>query len=665
MGLFNFFKNKNEEDLDNATTVTPEKHDGNALNTPKTSAVNPSAATTTEKKPEMIHFFDQFGRPVAVPKEQWRTTVLPKTLETHHNDAGKLYVDILNAVQQGMHEDVLSAAQHLVAIDHDSERSHVMLSIVYQRMGQPEEAQKILENYMDSHGKTGILLTNLAKVYHQKGDKQKAEELLWEGLQLDPNQSNGLPWYATMQLQQNGRDSYLDALQRAAQVEGAWLPQLYLAREDLRDKHLDKAMQRYHEVLEKFPSEPALLMATGDLGRAGCFQQMIELAAPLYNIKTHGPRVGMNLLHAYIGLKDYEHGEPLLSSLLMLERPELKDVLLRASNALDQLRPSNIEQPTNGQLQLQMLAFDKPIWYYSLGEPTWMLPQAERTMQVVVMPYADLSHTDAQENHAAKEDESGRLTRSIPLYLLESLLYRTSYAPRAVMPYAKDIGPVLTKAEPTEQYIRQACEKFQSDYLITGSILASPMGYGINTIIYDRANDRFHRTMKIVSQESFGSSLHSMTDDILSTLPETPQPQLSMDFSPLPSDSLLKQYLVALGQSLTQTFVVNGQMKAEALWGERNMLNWYLNLALSDSSNAAARVLLISGLSKSRLYRSMISLEFEKQALQLFTTSKQRMDQLLLPFLLRIYNLQEPLNKLKSAIPEERTDAYAQWVRKL
>lgn len=659
MGLFNFFKNKKEDDLEPEAMPAPQMEPN--------AAPQPHAEQKQGQQPQqdVIRFFDRFGRPVAVPKEQWRTTVLPKTLEAHYEDASKLYVDILNAVQQGMHSDVLQAAQHLLSIDENAERSHIMLSIVYQRMGQLDYAQKVLEDYITAHGKTGIVLTNLAKVFYQKGEKQQAEDTLWEGLQLDPNQSNGLPWYATIQLQKSGRDAYLDALHRASQVEGAWLPQLYLAREDLRDKHLEQAMERYHAVLKQHTSEAALLMATGDLGRAGCFSQIVELAAPIYQIQTHGPRVGMNLLHAYISLKDYEHGEPLLSSLLMLERPELKDVLMRASQALEQMRPANIEQPVNGNLQIQMLAFDKPIWYYSLGEPAWMLPKAERPVQVVVMPYADVSHTDATENHAAKEDDSGRLTRSIPLYLLEQLLYHTSYAPRVVMPYAKDIGPILSKAEPTEPYIRQACEQFDSDYLITGSILASPMGYGVNTIIYDRKQDRFQRLMKIVGQDAFGASLQSMTEDILQALPETAQPALSMDFSPTPSEALLKQYLIALGQSLTQTFVVNGQMKRDALWGERNMLNWYLNLSLSDPANAAARILLLSGLSKSRLYRSHISLEFEKQALQLFTSSKQRMDQLMLPFLLRIYHLQEPLDKLKAAIPEERTDAYAQWVRKL
>lgn len=660
MGLFDFFKNKDEsEELGLKVTASQHKDGGNV---PEPTA---SAPKTTEEKQDVIRFFDQFGRPAAVPKEQWRTNILPKALEAHYNDPVKLYADILGAVQQGLQADVLEAAKHLVSIDGESERSHVALSIVYQRLEQPEEAQKVLENRIASHGPSGILLTNLAKVYHQKGDLAKCEETLWEGLQLNPNQTNGLPWYATIQLQKGGRESYIQVLEKASQIEGAWLPQLYLAREDLRDKKLDAAMQKYQQVIADHPSETALLMSTGDLGRAGCFREMVELAAPIYNIKTYGYRVGLNLLHAYLNLKDVEHGEPLLSSLLMLERPDIKGILMQASNAFEKMQTHPLAQPAPGELQMQMITFEKPIWYYSLGDPHWLLPQADRKTRIVLMPYADLTHPDVQENHAAKEDESGRMTRSIPLYLLECLLYRTSYLPRVIMPYAKNVGPVLTKAEATDEYIRQAAERFQGDYLITGSILASPMGFGVNTIIYDRAKDRFERTMKILSKENFGGALHNMMEDILQELPATEQPQLPVGFAPNPSDALMKQYLIALAQNLTQCFVVNGQMSAEALWGERNMLNWYLNLCLSDTNNAAARVILLSGLSRSRLYRSRVSLEFEKQALRLFSASKQKIDQLLLPFLLRIYNLQQPLDQLKAALPADRDDSYTQWVKKM
>jgi hypothetical protein len=38
------------------------------------------------------------------------------------------------------------------------------------------------------------LLANLAQVYSKKGDDTKAEELLRKGLQVDPNQENGLQW---------------------------------------------------------------------------------------------------------------------------------------------------------------------------------------------------------------------------------------------------------------------------------------------------------------------------------------------------------------------------------------------------------------------------------------------------------------------------------------
>ena len=68
-------------------------------------------------------------------------------------------------------------------------------------------------------------------------------------------------------------------------------------------------------------------MISGDLGNNGYLAQMLDLILPLYEPEKHGPRAGLNLIHASIQLREKETGLKLCESVERLQRYDLKQYL--------------------------------------------------------------------------------------------------------------------------------------------------------------------------------------------------------------------------------------------------------------------------------------------------------------------------------------------------
>jgi len=187
-------------------------------------------------------------------------------------------------------------------------------------------------------GETGTLLTNLAKVFSIRGEEARADATLWQSIQADPNQDNGLMWWATLEQDRGGEASYLAALRKAAALPGSWRAQLWLARHYLEHQDVEAARALYVEVLSAgvFDSS-ALMMISGDLGNNDQIPLIVELIAPIYDEHKHEPMAGLNLLRAYQALGNAEEGEKLLNRLYALNFPPIKQHLDQFAQAFQQM----------------------------------------------------------------------------------------------------------------------------------------------------------------------------------------------------------------------------------------------------------------------------------------------------------------------------------------
>ncbi len=280
--------------------------------------------------PKLIKLYDASGSQIFVTASQWKD-VLHKNLEKVKDNPDELYPMLVGSVQEdGLAADVVSYAEHLWQIDPKNSRSAIILAIIYMETGRLDDAEKVLNEFTATYGEDGVVLTNLAKVYSHQGDAARAEATLWHALELDPNQDNGLLWYAAIYRERSGVAAQQEAFQRVASLPTSWRAQLFLAKEALQNKDLATAESIYLETFEKLENPiPAdlLMQISGDLGNNGYLAEIIRFVAPHFDSKDHGFKVGLNLIRAHHQLGQLEAARQVLNQLYALNRPDWRQVL--------------------------------------------------------------------------------------------------------------------------------------------------------------------------------------------------------------------------------------------------------------------------------------------------------------------------------------------------
>ena len=673
MSLFNKILGKKEQGIKKNEEI--KKEDVNDLKMERTNSSASSEENTTtkissEKSPKenakMMNIIDQNGRRIQITMDEWREKVLPIALKNHWDNANLLYNDILKAIQNNFISDVEEAAIHLKEIDTIKERGYNTLAILYLKNKEFNKANELLLEYLANNPKTGTILTNLAKSYYGKDEKEKAMEILWEGLTINPNQNNGLPWYASICKDRDGIDGYIDALRRASEIKGSWLPQFLLARHELNEKNIESAKEFLKIALSQgHVTQETLLVISGELGAKGYSKELIELVEPVYDFNKNDIRVGLNLLQAYLQNKEIEKGENLLNKLMMLERPDLKNALLKISNKFDKLKIEEKASTPKKDVQINMMVLDNPVWGHGLKTSKWFINNKEVKGNIAVLPYADETIREKEIKGYQKDNETSMLSRGIPLYVSEMINYYTDYNNKVVMPFVRDFGPVITNKQYNEAALEDIGNKINADIVITGSVMNAEIGYLIKNTIYNMNDKSSKKIEMFIQKENFGNRFNEMIKELRSELGG--YDQSNNKFYKLAEDKEVLHYLASLGHSLTQTLIQGKFVDKDLLLGERNILNWYLNMVMAYPENEAIKMMLVSGIEKSKEYGSKVYLEFKKQTLTVMMKSKnEEIKKRLIPEIYKIYGMDNEMKALKEKLTNESSDKeYIKWLNNI
>ena len=673
MSLFNKILGKKEQGIKKNEEI--KKEDVNDLKMERTNSSASSEENTTtkissEKSPKenakMMNIIDQNGKRIQITMDEWREKVLPIALKNHWDNANLLYNDILKAIQNNFISDVEEAAIHLKEIDTIKERGYNTLAILYLKNKEFNKANELLLEYLANNPKTGTILTNLAKSYYGKDEKEKAMEILWEGLTINPNQNNGLPWYASICKDRDGIDGYIDALRRASEIKGSWLPQFLLARHELNEKNIESAKEFLKIALSQgHVTQETLLVISGELGAKGYSKELIELVEPVYDFNKNDIRVGLNLLQAYLQNKEIEKGENLLNKLMMLERPDLKNALLKISNKFDKLKIEEKASTPKKDVQINMMVLDNPVWGHGLKTSKWFINNKEVKGNIAVLPYADETIREKEIKGYQKDNETSMLSRGIPLYVSEMINYYTDYNNKVVMPFVRDFGPVITNKQYNEAALEDIGNKINADIVITGSVMNAEIGYLIKNTIYNMNDKSSKKIEMFIQKENFGNRFNEMIKELRSELGG--YDQSNNKFYKLAEDKEVLHYLASLGHSLTQTLIQGKFVDKDLLLGERNILNWYLNMVMAYPENEAIKMMLVSGIEKSKEYGSKVYLEFKKQTLTVMMKSKnEEIKKRLIPEIYKIYGMDNELKALKEKLTNESSDKeYIKWLNNI
>lgn len=630
----------------------------------------PPTAILSSAGEELITVFDAYGREVQITRSDWRDKVFMPNLQKNWSSADELYSLIVSGLNDGFESDLLPAAQRLLEIDGNAERSHTVLGIVLMKTNDLDKAEATLRAGMAKVGETGTLLTNLAKVFTERGDQSRADETLWQAVQADPNQENGLLWWASIQRERGGDAGYLQALRTAASLPSSWRAQLWLARHYLGEQDISAARALYQEVLTSgLYDGGALMMMSGDLGNSGQIQLIQELIGPAYDERKHDPMAGLNLLRAYQQLGKLDEGEALLARMYALALAPIKQHLDQFAQSFQQMRKGEAHgTPINeAELKIDTIALNQPIWHYGLSNADWFFAQKDGAAPAIGFFALSKVVDAASTAEAQREDDVGRLTRAIPLYLAEAAHYWSDYTSSCYFQIVEGGGPVVAGAEVDGHALFEIVPS-EMRYFVTGEIRGSDEGadaeWRISLHLWNCSTRTKQATEHgVARQADLGALVLSLEQRLLSMV-GLAREQAFDDFYLRPTPEVIGLYLTELGQAFMLTLLANTMMPKDRMWGERAMLDWPLNMALQWPGVDVFKVMYISGLGKAVGYQSDALPEYKDRSLQLLrdASAAQSPAARLAPIVWKAFGMSDDLRAHAQSLPPDVHPAYVAWL---
>jgi hypothetical protein len=646
---------------------------GKKVDTPATAAGHAPAAEPRPAKAELITVYDAYGREVKITRKEWRDKVFLPNLQQKWNEANELYNLIVSGLNDGYAADLLPAAERLLEIDTVSERSHTILSIVLMKNDQLDAAESTLLAGIAKAGKTGTLLTNLAKVFSQRGDEARADETLWQAVQADPNQDNGLLWWAAIQRDRGGEAGYLQALCTAAALPGSWRAKLWLARHHLENKEVEAARALYADVLASGLFDgSSLMMISGDLGNNGHIPLILELIGPVFDEHKHDPIAGLNLLRACHELGKVDEGEALLARMYALGFAPIKQDLDQFAQAFQEVRKQAAKgTPVDvGSLKVTTIALNQPIWQHGLRNADWLFSQkVEGEPEIGFFALSKITDGSTGRAESQREDDLGRFSRAIPLYLAEAVHYWSDYAASSYILIVEGGGPVVAGGETDGNALFDIVPD-RMKYFVTGEIGCTGEGDGAQWQIFLSLWDCRTRVKQAseggkATTAELGALVLTLEERLLARIGLKRQQPLD-GFYQHPTAEMMPAYLTELGQALMLTLLANNHMPKSAMWGERAMLDWPLTMALHWPTVEVPKLMYISGLGKALDYQSDVLPEYKERSLQLLREANQANSPAarLAPLVWKAFGMTKELQAHKQE-PADANPAYRAWLERV
>lgn len=355
---------------------------------------------------------------------------------------------------------------------------------------------------------------------------------------------------------------------------GAVLARLKAAREALELKDRAGAMAIYEEVLATAGDRADILVSiSGDLGVTGHTREIIELVAPRYDARRHGPATGINLLQAYLAVRDPESAQHVLDLLFALDRPELQERLLGFSNVIADMMllgdesagvaaaaaaAAEVDGPAAaGARKIELVSISKPIWYYGLENlPGLLPPKAGKLRRVAFGQLAVLGIKEPEAVMKQPEEELGRLSRGIPLWLSETLGFSANYSATAAVATLRREHYGLFGTEWAPEHIRQLVESTEGgiDFVFTGALQQKHADYELVLRLWEVKKFRERKAFQVRwTPATADQALAEFHAQLRTFMEFTPYPAGQGISYALPAK--LRDYVEALGAGLTYFLV--------------------------------------------------------------------------------------------------------------
>ncbi len=572
--------------------------------------------------PNFLRVFDQYGQEVFVSRQQWREEILPNNIQAAWNNPDELYGVLLNGINDGLFAEIEPAAVHLREIDPQPARAACLLAVVQLQLGQPEVAERTLEQTLERDGEDAAVLTNMSRMVAGRGDRERAEGMLWRALELDPNLENALAWFVGVEQERDPEGGKDRALDRVEQLPGSWRASLWKAKAALEANDLPRALALYRTGLASFsgPVSPEFLYPmSGDLGMAGHLRELLELTEPRFIPEVHGLPVGNNLIKAHFDLGELDQAAAITARLFAMRRPDWREPLGFWEQTIG--RAQRAQQPaleSQGPLEVGMLEMIGPVWRRVNGplEPVFGLNKRDGAPVVTILGgSADLPPVQG-EVAMQMADAVGRLSRAMPLFLAEQVEFHTEAQARTLLPRVAGAGGFVLRgsawSDPEALELAREAE-LPPDFVVRAHLDTQAPTW-VASAQLTRAQDGTElgvvRAEFPAGQPEYGMpALASALERLLGQ--QGVRSQAAPATYQVPDTGALANYLLRLEQLLTLRTAVTATTAAQPTSGEREVMEGVLGLALQQPRNATVRALLAATTMTMWQLRPAIAEEFE------------------------------------------------------
>ena len=587
----------------------------------------PPASPPPPGAPKMMKVWDDYGRICEIPREEWRTKVLPHNFQSNWDKPDPLANLIHSALNDGFIPDCLEPARQLHRIDPQPKRAATFLAVILLQLKKYDEAEKVVTDTLRQHGDDGALLTNLAKAQSGKGDVALSERTLWHALEVDPNLDNGLIWYQAIHRERGGENAGLDALRRIAALPGSWRAQLWIARAALQSKQLEEALTLYRECLTRVgkPAPADLLQQiSGDLGNAGHLPEILQIVAPHFDAAAHGLIVGNNLIKAQFDLGQLDAAGQILDQLYRQNRGDWKEHLNYWETEIAKARISLREAPKELP-GVAMLTIDGPVWLKPESPAAELFPAkpADAPTVALIGSAAEVITNSKRPQHQVS-DAPGRMTRALPLFLAEQLEFGSNARVQTLVPWVTGEAPAFVfSGGPWEDadaaaYARQT--EVKSDYVVIAFLKPNADPWSVELRLVRTIDAKCLGTVSgsfPVAQPEAG--LPALANQLLVLLREQAEVQT---VPPPPSYQIpvapwFGSYLLRLEQLLAVRCSSMDGVPSGFLSGEREIVDGNLQLCLEYPQNVGVRILFVQTLLAMKRARPAMLAEYREKVARL------------------------------------------------
>jgi tetratricopeptide (TPR) repeat protein len=574
-----------------------------------------------QNDPNLIPVYDKYGRQLFVTKETWRTDVLPGTIQANWDNPDQLYNLIIAALNDGFRADILEAAKHLYDVDAERLRAANLWGIVLMEEGRLDEAEHVFNAFIRQHGESGVILTNLAKVFAKRGDETKAEQTLWHALEVDPNQSNALGWYHALNRERGGDEAGIEAWRRVAALPASWRAQLWLARRALSAKRPDEALSLYRSSLARLPAPvptDVLQQISGDLGNAGLLAELLQLSEPRFDPVVHGLDVGNNLIKANLDLGRIDAAKRILDQLYALKRPDWQQHLGFWDTEIARRRLAESAPDAKTQLTMTVLTIDGPVWLDRNSPVASLFAAKPPDAPCICFLGSSAEIADAGQNIERQLAEArGRLSRSLPLFLAEQIFFATEASSCTLIPWIvqPSAGFILSGGAESDRSAADLARKSdaRAAYVVTTHLICREEPWGVELRVVRTADDicvgHLQSSVTPARPEETLPQLSRKVADLLAAQSGVRPLQSSRFYEP-PTGQNFGHYLLRLEQLLAVRCSAMNGAGANFLHGEREIVAGNIDLALSCPQNVAVRLVLAQTLRGLNRVRPDIVIEF-------------------------------------------------------